>query len=493
MAAVGIGLWDGAPSAMAQPAFQAPPVLRARELLPPDMLAGPHFQVDDRVPTDGLLGHFTLRSGFGTFVAPGRELLRIRIAELPAIQQLETTSQTDVFLQAAGNAAAKPVDAVVSLVTDPVQTLQGIPTGISRFFDRVELGAQRIAQAASDPTKTEQQRTQEAASRIGSATITALGFEQVRRQLAKGLGVDPYTTNPVLSKKLTDTAWVGFSGRLGVNLLVSAFVPGSTALSGVSFTHDLVYDTPAADLIVLNQQKMLAMGASDAGAKALLGNKWFSLSVLTAMVTELERLSGVEGRPEVLALATTATKEEEARFFAAAVHVLARLNVSGVPLRRVTGRGTVVGVARDGMVVVPAPVDYLAWTERVGGLCRPLGPPGGPAGHLAVGADVGGRAAGVRGARVDLPRRDLADRCPVTQGGFLMARCAWRDWSCAAAAALGLAVAMPSSADDAQPRLARAGEALGAARLHDAEGDRAADGYHLIDARLDIPAAWRFE
>jgi hypothetical protein len=74
-----------------------------------------------------------------------------------------------------------------------------------------------------------------------------------------------------------------------------------------------------------------------------------------------------------------------------------------------------------------------------------------------------------------------------------MARCAWRDWSCAAAAALGLAVAMPSSADDAQPRLARAGEALGAARLHDAEGDRAADGYHLIDARLDIPAAWRFE
>jgi hypothetical protein len=366
VAVVGMCLWGIAPAALAQPAFQAPPVLRARELLPPDMLAGPHFQVDDRVPTDGLLGHFTLRSGFGTFVVPGRELLRIRIAELPAIQHLEAESQTDVFLQAAGNAAAKPVEAVVSLVTDPVQTLQGIPTGISRFFDRVELGAQRIAQAASDPTKTEQQRTQEAASRIGSATITALGFEQVRRQLAKGLGVDPYTTNPVLSRKLTDTAWVAFSGRLGVNLLVSAFVPGSTAISGLSFSHDLVYDTPAADLIVLNQQKMLAMGASDAGAKALLGNKWFSLSVLTAMVTELERLSGVEGRPEVLALATTATKEEEARFFAAAVHVLARLNVSGVPLRRVTGRGTVVGVARDGMVVVPAPVDYLAWTERVG-------------------------------------------------------------------------------------------------------------------------------
>src|SRR5262245_59019035 len=353
--------------ALAQPALQTPPVLSARELLPPDMLAGPHFEVDDRVPTDGLLGHFTLRSGYGTFVVPGRELLRIRIAELSAIQQLETTSQTQEFLQAAGNAAAKPVEAVESLVTNPVQTIQGIPSGISRFFDRIELGAQRVAQAASDPTKTEEQRTQEAAQRIGSATITALGFEQVRRQLAKGLGVDPYTTNPVLSKKLTDMAWVGFSGRLGVNLLVSAFVPGSTAISGLSFTHDLVYDTPAADLIVLNRQKMLAMGASDAQAQALVANRWYSLSVLTGLVTELERLPGVSGRPAVLALAASATNEEEARFLAVAVQMLAHLNVTGVPIRRVMGRGTVVGVTPDGMLVVPAPVDYVSWTEKVGG------------------------------------------------------------------------------------------------------------------------------
>ena len=366
MNVLGVGLAVDAPAVQAQPAFQAPPVLHARELLPPDMLAGAHFHVDDRVPTDGLLGHFTLRSGFGTFVVPGRELLRIRLAELPAIQHLESTSQSDVFLQAAGNAAAKPVEAVVSLVTDPVDTIQGIPTGISRFFGRIELGAEKVAQAASDPTKSQQQRTEEAAQRIGSATITALGFEQVRRQLAKGLGVDPYTTNPVLSKKLTDTAWVSFSGRLGVNLLVSAFVPGSTAISGLSFTHDLVYDTPAADLIVLNRQKMLAMGASDPQAQALLDNKWFSLSVLTAMVTELERLGGVGGRPFVLALAATATKEEEARFLAAAVHMLARLHVSGVPIRRVITRGVVVGITADNSVVVPAPVDYVSWTDRVG-------------------------------------------------------------------------------------------------------------------------------
>ena len=118
---------------------------------------------------------------------------------------------------------------------------------------------------------------------------------------------------------------------------------------------------------------MLAMGASDAQAQALLDNKWFSLSVLTALVTELERLSGVGGRPYVLALAATATNEEEARFLAAAVHVLARLHVSGVPIRRVITRGVVVGITADNMagVIVTEPVTAeadcgLIWIEPWG-------------------------------------------------------------------------------------------------------------------------------
>src|SRR5262249_11788505 len=287
IALTGACLGGAVRGAEAQPAFEAPPVFRASDLLPPEMLAGPLFRVDDRVPTDGLLGHYTLRSSLGVFVAPGRELLRIRIAELPAIQHLEATSQTDVFLSAAANAATKPLEAAADIIQNPVRPVDAIPAGVSRFFDRVELGAEKITQAASDPSQSGQAKAQETAQRIGSATITALGFEQARRQLAKGLGVDPYTTNPVLAQKLTDVAWVSFSGRLGVNLLVSVFVPASMALTGTSFTHDLVYDTPSADLVVLNKQKVLAMGASEAQAQALLANRWFSLSVLTALVTDL--------------------------------------------------------------------------------------------------------------------------------------------------------------------------------------------------------------
>jgi hypothetical protein len=348
------------------PRYEAPPTLKASFLLPSEMLSGPLFKVDDQVPTDGLLGHFTLRSELGTFVVPGRELLRIRIAELPAIQQLNGMSKSQVFIDALGHAAAKPIESAATMITNPVQTVQNLPAGISRLFDRIELGAKKITQSATDPGKSDSQRTEETLSRVGSATITALGFEQGRRQLAKSLGVDPYTTNPVLAQKLTDIAWVAFSGRLAVNTLVTAFVPASIAISGTSITHDLVYETPAADLIVMNRQKLLAMGASETQAQALLNNRWYSLSVLTGLVTELERLAKVTGRSEVIALAATATNEEEARFFAASVQLLTRLNASRRPVRKLIGKGTVIGITPGGEVVVPAPVDYLSWTERIG-------------------------------------------------------------------------------------------------------------------------------
>ena len=363
-----VGAWLAAAEGMAEaqaPPFQVPPVVSARYLLPSDMLSGSLFTVDDRVPTDGYMGHFTLRSQLGTFPVVSKNLLKTRIAELPAIQQLDQMSQTEVFLSGMANAAARPVEAAVNIVANPVQTVENLPSGIGRFFDRVEAGAESIAQAATNSSTTSQQKVEQTAARVGDVTITALGYEQVRRQLAKGLGVDPYTTNPVLAEKLTNTAWVAFSGRVGVELLVSAVVPGSMAVGATSFTNDLVYDTPNADLILLNKQKMITMGASEGLADELIKNRWYSLTVLTSLVTELERLAGVAGQPSVLALATTAENEEEARFVAASVQMLAKLNVTGVPLKELAARRTVVGITPDNAIVVPAPVDYLSWTESI--------------------------------------------------------------------------------------------------------------------------------
>src|SRR5580704_10364454 len=82
-----------------QPAaqFETPPTLQAQELAPATLLNGNGFHVDEEVPTDGLTAHFTIRSDVGIFQANGMDMLRIRVAEIPAIVELTQTSKSKVF------------------------------------------------------------------------------------------------------------------------------------------------------------------------------------------------------------------------------------------------------------------------------------------------------------------------------------------------------------------------------------------------------------
>jgi len=160
--------------------------------------------------------------------------------------------------------------------------------------------------------------------RVGGIAVTALGYEKERRDLAKGLGVDPYTTNPVLAKKLDDMAWVAFSGRFAVQAATSAVMPYSMVMSAVTITNTTVYDTPAADLINEAKATFVATGASDAAVTALMKNPQYSLSVLTALAQGCQRLQGVNGVASVVGFAAIARTQDETREVTAVVNMLAR-------------------------------------------------------------------------------------------------------------------------------------------------------------------------
>jgi len=197
------------------------------------------------------------------------------------------------------------------------------------------------------------------------ATITALGFEKERRDLAKSLGVDPYTTNPVLSEKLTDAAWVAFSGRFLIQTATSILVPYSMAMSAVTITNSTVYDTPAGDLVNNATAIFKETGASDAQVQAAVQNPQYSLSVLTSLAMGLQRLQGVPGRDAIVIFAAAARTQDETRFVAGAANMLARYHESVAPIAQVSAPGPILGRTVAGALVVPMPVDYIAWTERV--------------------------------------------------------------------------------------------------------------------------------
>ncbi len=350
--------------------YEKQPVLQASQLAPAELLQGARFQVDEKVPTDGFLARFTMRSDFGTFEAHGREMLRIRVAEVAALEQLAAVSKMETFAKALGSTAMRPVKAAEQLVTKPVETAKGFSSGVERLFGRVKRGTEQVWAAAADTSTSSADRAEEMARRVGGVSVDALGYEQERRQLAKAVKVDPYTTNKVLAEKLDDIAWVAFAGRVGINTVFAVLVPGSTALSGTTFTTDLVWDTPTAELVRLNEQKLRDLGLDDKVVRAMMSNPWYSLSVLTVFVTSLEQLQGVKGREEVAKLAASAATEDQARFFAESLQMLAHYHKTITPVSTVAGSGPIVARDSSGTVVVPAPVDYVAWTQRVAEFAR---------------------------------------------------------------------------------------------------------------------------
>jgi hypothetical protein len=351
-------------TAQAPSGFEAEPVLKATDFFAPELLKGPRHTVNERAPVRGMLARFTIQSDFGTIEAHGIHMLQVRVREIHALGELEKMSKTREFVEAAGKAAVRPVTSAANMLVRPVETVKGLPDGAARMFERARLGGAAVVEAASGPGKTGTEKAADVTQRAGSITVDVLGFEKERRDLAKSLGVDPYTTNPVLSQKLTDMAWVAFSGRFAVQTATAVVMPYSMAMSAVTITNTAVYDTPPGDLVNNATAVFKETGAGEAQVGALVKNPQYSLSVLTAVAMGIQRLKGVKGLSSVVQFGAAAKTEDEARFVAAAVNMLGRYHESVEPLAEVAAPGPILGRAASGAVVVPGPVDYVAWTER---------------------------------------------------------------------------------------------------------------------------------
>jgi len=63
--------------------------------------------------------------------------------------------------------------------------------------------------------------------------------------------------------------------------------------------------------------------------------------------------------------AAAARTQVETRFMAGAVGMLARYHEAVTPIVQISAPGPILGRTEAGALVVPMPVDYISWTERV--------------------------------------------------------------------------------------------------------------------------------
>jgi len=383
-----------AATAVADTALEKPPTLSAAVLSPGTPLKGRYYQVDKQVPTDGFLAHYTIKSDFGTFAAIGPGRLDTVITEINAIAKLNTLEQEDQIKKGATNSANDVVAGVKSFIDKPEETIQGIPEGVGRFFQRsyrnVKTGVQKVQDRRADRrgeaplagpgaqlpggTSSSAQTGSgniyvDAGQALGSATVDALGFDEDRRRLARELGVDPYTTNTVLDKKLDEVTWAAFAGNFSVDVATS-LIPGGVLLSSSQQLSNWVYDTPPGDLRLAIEKNLLAMGASQDEVDRLLRHRYYSLSLQAALVAALKDLDGVAGRDGVMPLALTVGSEAQAFFVVETVRMLGQYHHTVKPLKQVEVIGTVIADTTDGELVVVAPIDYLSWNATAARFLR---------------------------------------------------------------------------------------------------------------------------
>lgn len=279
------------------------PILSATELVPEAWLKGPYHRIRDRVPVNGGFGVFVLESDFGELVVESVELLEIRIGELPAIAALATVSSFETFVDATAESGRRAAEALAKVLGDPVGTVSGLPSGIARLVRRtlrvvrqvaLDLGdairERRERTASENEEESDAEQTLSAASQQGQRLLLRyIGYNRARRELAARLGVDPYTTNPLLNAQLDELAWAELGGQVGFRAALGATGALAEAVSVSQRLDRLVWELPPADIRHRNESLLLGAGFPGPAVRRFLRNGAFSPGLQIAFTDRLKR------------------------------------------------------------------------------------------------------------------------------------------------------------------------------------------------------------
>lgn len=339
-------------------AFEEPPVLKASEILRPEFVSGPGWKVREEVSTWAGRNYYMLETEFGTFEVEGNAMLVRRIQEVSAIRQLRGISKSEEYKAALKTAAKSPLVAAKALVEHPVKTVTGIPKGVFKMIGRAGNSIKNAAQGSAKSPYED------------STAQQMIGFSKAKRELAAKLGVDPYSSNPVLQEELNGHAWTTFAGKATfavVTIPIGGAVGSALTVTNVTNTfNNALREKSPADLRIMNEGLLQGLGCTVALSERFLGSPAFSPSAQTAFTLNLNELRGVTDVPMLVQLALESCEDEgDAQFFVETSRILAQIHTRDVPLAAIGAFDAFpVAWAKDGRLILALEWDYASWTER---------------------------------------------------------------------------------------------------------------------------------
>jgi hypothetical protein len=339
-------------SPAADSSFEGLPELKASEILKPEFLKGPHFVVRESVPTSSGMNQFTIDSDFGLLQADGNQMLMKRINEVDAIARLGDVSKTEEFKKSLIAAAKSPLNSAKNIIKDPGEAISNVPKGIMKFMGRAKQTVKNIGQSGGDR----------------STMKDVVGYTDKKRKIAIQMGIDPYSTNPVLQKELDDVAWASWAG--GFTFSAATFPIGGGVGAALTVTNlnstvaGLLRDKSPEELEEINRAAFRAMGASASDTERILQGGAFTPTEATAFAVNLKSLKGMANRGAfVRAAAEKSSTEADAVFCTQTAALISKLHNGEAPLSKIALIGDFpICIAKDGMVIVALQWDYAAWT-----------------------------------------------------------------------------------------------------------------------------------
>ncbi len=332
--------------------YEVPSDHKITEILPAEKIKGPHYLIRERVPSFGYMHHFTVDSDFGVFEITGDGALRKLLKEIQAIAALKKIKESKAYLESVKNAGKMPYEFGKNMITHPVDTVTGVPKGVYSLFSNIGTSVSH----PHDPSED---------SRIK----TVLAVSANKRDYAHELGVDVYSSNPVLQKELNSVAWAGAAGSLSVSVALMPF--GGAGVLTVKYSrlsqqfNNLQKEEPPARIRQMIGEKLSAMGVSKDLAERFLDHLAFTPRHDTIIVESLTIMKGARGQDAFINLALTAEDEESANFFQAMAETMRGYHETVSPIKKITvSGGLVFARAANGSVLMPFPLDHGVWSTR---------------------------------------------------------------------------------------------------------------------------------
>jgi hypothetical protein len=246
-----------------------------------------------------------------------------------------------------------------SAVKDPARPGVGGVSASARTSTAGRRTNKAVDSVASDETR---QRTRKFC-RQGSSDqhrdgVLVLGVNSGARRWAQKLGVDPYTTNPILKKALTDIGQIDAAGGIAAKVVV----PIPMVVSGTASVGGLVWSKDPEALLKGNEQAFKELGVGPDVIKQLYVSKGFSLTLHTRFANNLSAVH-VPGCADYVATAAEADTEREALFFVESAEMLARFHKTAPVTALLPDSRALVAKTKDGRAVVMLPVDWVRWAE----------------------------------------------------------------------------------------------------------------------------------